>query len=114
MGREPLDLLRGTLDLLILKILSWGPSHGYGIARSIEQCSSEALDVEEGSLYPALHKLEDQGLITAEWGTTANNRRAKYYRLTTAGKKQLRAARDDWSRFAGAVFQILALEDHPK
>ena len=101
------DFLRGTLDLMILKTLSWSPAHGYGIARWIEQCTDDVLEVEEGSLYPALHKLEEQGLITAEWGTTDNNRRAKFYRLTAAGKKQLRSSHDYWARFASAVARVL-------
>ena len=103
---EP-DFLRGTLDLMILKTLSWAPAHGYGIARWIESCTDDVLEVEEGSLYPALHKLEDRGLISAEWGTTELNRKAKFYRLTAAGKKQLRAASDTWSRFASAVQAVM-------
>ena len=101
------DFLKGTLDLMILKTLSWSPSHGYGIARWIEQCTADVLQVEEGSLYPALHKLEERGLITAEWGISVNNRRAKFYRLTAAGKKQLTASHDTWARFADAVFKVL-------
>ena len=101
------EFLRGTLDLMILKTLSWAPSHGYGIARWIESCTDDVLEVEEGSLYPALHKLEDRGLITAEWGTTELNRKAKFYRLTTAGKKQLRAQADYWARFTSAVHSVL-------
>ena len=96
-----IDFLKGTLDLMILKTLSWGPSHGYGIARWIEDCTDDTLSVEEGSLYPALHRLEERGLIVAEWGTTDLNRRAKFYRLSAAGKKQLRASQQYWSRFAG-------------
>lgn len=101
------DFLRGTLDLMILKTLSWGPAHGYGIARWIEQCTDDVLQVEEGSLYPALHKLENQGLVRADWGITDNNRRAKFYRLTATGRKQLRASHDDWARFATAVGRVL-------
>src|SRR5207237_2935385 len=99
--------LRGTLDLMILKTLSWAPAHGYGIARWIEQCTGDVLEVEEGSLYPALHKLEEQGLISAEWGTSELNRRAKFYRLTAAGKKQLRASHDYWARFSKALSRVL-------
>lgn len=102
-----LDVLKGTLDLLILKTLSWAPAHGYGIARWIEHCTDDALQVEEGSLYPALHRLEERGLVTAEWGTTDFNRRAKFYRLTTAGRKHLRASHYYWARFAGAVRKVL-------
>jgi transcriptional regulator len=107
MANASLDFLRGTLDLMILKTLSWGPAHGYGIARWIEQCTDDVLRVEEGSLYPALHKLEDQGLISADWGITENNRRAKFYRLTAAGRKQLQTSRDYWARFAAAVGKVL-------
>lgn len=101
------DFLRGTLNLMILKTLSWGPAHGYGIARWIEQCTDDALQVEEGSLYPALHKLEDQGLVRADWGITDRNRRAKFYRLTATGRAQLQASRDYWTRFAAAVGKVL-------
>ena len=107
MAAPTTDILRGTLDLMILKTLSWAPAHGYGIARWIEQCTDDVLQVEEGSLYPALHKLEEKGLITAEWGISEFNRRAKYYRLTTSGKKQLAASHDYWARFAAAVGKVL-------
>jgi PadR family transcriptional regulator, regulatory protein PadR len=102
-----IDFLKGTLDLMILKTLSWGPAHGYGIARWIEECTSDTLAVEEGSLYPALHRLEERGLIVAEWGVTELNRKAKFYRLSTAGKKQLRQSQAYWARFAGAVGKVL-------
>jgi PadR family transcriptional regulator, regulatory protein PadR len=101
------DLLKGTLDLLILKTLSWAPTHGYGIARWIEQCTADTLQVEEGSLYPALYRLEERGLIAAEWGVTEHNRRAKFYSLTTDGRKQLRVSAAYWSRFTVAVAQVL-------
>src|SRR5947207_1319352 len=107
MANDSLELLKGTLDLMILKTLSWAPAHGYGIARWIEQCTDDVLQVEEGSLYPALHKLEDQGLIVAEWGISELNRRAKFYRLTTAGKKQLRASHENWARFSKALARVL-------
>jgi len=97
---------------MVLKTLSWGPTHGYGIARWIEQCTDDVLQVEEGSLYPSLYKLEERGLIAAEWGTTEHNRRAKFYRLTAAGKKQLRASQDYWSRFSLALSRVL--ETSPK
>jgi transcriptional regulator len=103
----PLDFLRGTLDLLVLKTLSWGPEHGYGIARWIERCTDDALEIEEGSLYPALYRLEHQRWIAAEWGVTDNNRRARYYHLTPAGRKQLRATQLHWTRFASAVAQVM-------
>jgi PadR family transcriptional regulator, regulatory protein PadR len=102
-----IDFLKGTLDLLVLKTLSWAPTHGYGIARWIEHCTGDTLKVEEGSLYPALYRLEEKGMIAAEWGMTEHNRRAKFYRLTTAGKKQLRASHDYWARFATAVTSVL-------
>ena len=104
---ESIDFLRGTLDLIILKTLSWGPTHGYGIARWIEQCTDDVLQVEEGSLYPALHKLEERGLITAEWGISEHNRRAKFYRLTATGKRELSASHQYWARFALAVSKVL-------
>lgn len=109
MPDQPTEFLKGTLDLMILKTLSWAPAHGYGIARWIEQCTDDVLQVEEGSLYPALYKLEENGLIVADWGITENNRRAKFYRLTAAGKKQLRASHDYWARFAKAVTQVLEI-----
>src|SRR6059058_6278225 len=104
---ESVDFLKGTLDLMILKTLSWSPSHGYGIARWIEHCTNDVLQVEEGSLYPALHKLEEQGLITAEWGISEHNRRAKFYRLTAAGRRQLATSQTYWARFANAVTRVL-------
>lgn len=107
MPQPPIEFLKGTLDLMILKTLSWGPTHGYGIARWIEQCTNDVLQVEEGSLYPALHKLEERDLIVAEWGVSENNRRAKFYRLTTSGKKHLAASHTYWSRFSDAVSKVL-------
>ena len=107
MSPGPIDVLRGTLDLLVLKSLSWGPAHGYAVAAWIEQVTGDALQIEEGSLYPALHRLEDRGLIEAEWGLSAANRRAKYYALTDAGRKALRAESATWSRYARAVFAAL-------
>ena len=107
MADSPTEFLKGTMDLMVLKTLSWGPAHGYGIARWIEHCTDDVLQVEEGSLYPALYKLEEQGLIDSDWGITENNRRAKFYRLTAAGKKQLRASHEYWARFARAVTQVL-------
>jgi PadR family transcriptional regulator PadR len=113
MADPSIDFLKGTLDLMILKTLSWAPTHGYGIARWIEQCTNDVLQVEEGSLYPALHKLEEKGFIVAEWGISEHNRRAKFYRLTAAGKKQLAAANDYWARFAEAVSQVLQTAPRP-
>ncbi len=102
-----IDFLKGTLDLLVLKTLSWGPAHGYAIARWIEQCTGDTLHVEEGSLYPALYRLEERGWISAEWGVTDQNRKARIYRLTAGGRKQLKTAQQTWSRFVGAVAQVL-------
>lgn len=101
------DLLQGTLDLLILKTLAPGPLHGYGVSLRIQQMSREALQVRQGSLYPALHRLERRGWIAAEWGDSENNRRAKFYRLTRAGRKQLEVEEDNWERLAVAIGQVL-------
>ena len=107
---ERTDLLQGTLDLLILKTLRLGPLHGWGIAKLIEQLSQEALAVGQGSLYPALYRLEDRGLIAAEWGTSPEGRRAKFYRLTAAGRRAFAAERDNWRRFSDGIERILAAE----
>ena len=100
-------LLQGTLDMLILKALSLGPLHGYGIGQRIVQMSEDVLRIEEGSLYPALYRIEQQGWIEAEWGVSENNQRAKFYRLTRAGRKQLRVEEENWERLAAAVFRVL-------
>jgi len=100
-------LLPGTLDLLILKAVSLGKLHGYGVLLRIQQISGGALQIQQGALYPALYRLEQQGLIDSEWGTSENNRRAKFYKLTPAGRKQLEAERESWERFSGAVEAIL-------
>lgn len=102
-----IDLLQGTLDLLILRTVALEPMHGWGIAQRIQQVSKDVLQVQQGSLYPALHRLEQQGLITAEWGSSENNRRAKFYKLTKAGRKQLEEERASWERLSAAVAQIL-------
>jgi transcriptional regulator len=107
MGKGNADVLQGTLDLLILKTLARGPQHGYGIVVHIQQVSEEALRVEEGSLYPALHRIEQAGWISSEWGISDNNRRAKYYRLTAAGRKQLAKEEEDWGRLTRAVAKVL-------
>ena len=101
------EILRGTLDLLILKALSWGPTHGYGVARWIEQATNDALAVGEGTLYPALHRLEERGWVAASWGASENNRQAKFYSLTKRGRAQLRLETDTWRRYAAAVFSAL-------
>jgi PadR family transcriptional regulator, regulatory protein PadR len=102
-----LDLLQGTLDLLILKTLTWGPMHGYGVARWLERTTDDALTVEEGSLYPALHRLTQRGWVSAEWGVSENNRRAKYYALTADGRRQLQAEVSTWANFTAAVAKVL-------
>lgn len=101
------DLLRGTLDMLILKTLVPGPRHGWGISQRIQRVSDAVLQVNQGSLYPALHRLEQQGLIVASWGNSENNRQAKYYSLTRAGRRQLVDETEHWSRVAGAVARVL-------
>ena len=101
------DLLQGTLDLLVLKTLQSGPTHGWDIAQRIQQVSRDVLKVNQGSLYPALHRLEAQGLVASEWGDSENNRRAKFYKLTPSGRKQLATETDSWERFAGAISLIL-------
>jgi PadR family transcriptional regulator, regulatory protein PadR len=101
------DVLQGTLALLVLKTLAQGEMHGYGITVHIQRVSSDALRVEEGSLYPALHRMEQDGWISAEWGTSENNRRARYYRLTAAGRKQLAEEEKNWVRLTEAVGSVL-------
>jgi PadR family transcriptional regulator PadR len=108
---ERITLLQGTLDLLILRTLVFGPQHGHGITLSIQRQSEDTLLVDHGSLYPALQRLEDKGWITAEWGTSDNNRRARFYSLTKAGKKQLTAETRQWKRLASAIGRILGAEE---
>ena len=105
--RDRIGLLQGTLDLLILRTLLFGPAHGHAIAKAIERDSENVLQVEQGSLYPALHRLIKRGWISAEAGTSENNRRAKYYRLTAKGRKQLNIERTKWDKLAGAIARIL-------
>jgi len=102
-----LDLLQGTLDLLILKTLNWGPRHGYAVASWIRETTDQRLQIEEGALYTALHRMENRGWLESEWGLSENNRRAKYYQLTSAGRKQLRAKTAVWTDYAAAVFKVL-------
>lgn len=106
------DILRGTFDLLILKALSWGPAHGYAIARWIEQATSDTLAVGEGTLYPALHRLEERGWVDASWGVSENNRQAKFYALTKRGRAQLTVETKNWHRYATAVFAALDAPPH--
>jgi len=110
---RPVDLLQGTLDLLILKTLSWGPAHGYAVARWIEQLTGEVLSVGEGSLYPALHRLEERGWVNSEWQLSATKRRTKVYRLTTEGRAQLRAESSQWASFVDAVAKVLRAQEQP-
>jgi PadR family transcriptional regulator, regulatory protein PadR len=110
MGNEA-SLLPGTLDLLILKAVSLGALHGYGVLQRIEQISGGALVIEQGALYPALARLERQGLLDAEWGISDNNRKAKYYRLTTAGRRRLREETDSWQRVVAAMAQALKAKE---
>jgi len=107
------ELLHGTLEVMILKTLSWGPMHGYGIGRWIEDAGGEALSIEEGSLYPALYRLEHKKWIEAEWGLSEKNRRAKYYRLTTAGRRAFKANTVLWGDFTKAVARVLAAAQAP-
>lgn len=101
------ELLPGTLDLLILKAVSLGPLHGYGVLLRIMQISGGALEIEQGALYPALYRLEEQGLLSSEWGTSDNNRRAKFYRLTRTGQRRLQQATESWNRLASAIGMVL-------
>jgi transcriptional regulator len=107
LSNEDLELVRGTLDLLILKTLTWGPLHGYAITDSIRQRTEDEILVEEGALYPALHRLAKRGWIEAKWGRSENNRRAKYYRLTTEGRIRLQAREATWERYTAAVGKVL-------
>lgn len=104
--QERIELLQGTLDMLILRTLLFGPQHGHGIAHAIEHSSDEVLQVDHGSLYPALHRLQKRGWIAASWGTSANNRRAKFYTLTAAGKKRLTVEESRWQQFMFAVARV--------
>jgi PadR family transcriptional regulator PadR len=107
MPTDKSDLLQGTLDMLILKIVALSPVHGYGISLRIRQISKEVLQVQQGSLYPALHRLEKRGWLTAEWGESENGRQAKFYKLSPKGRKQLQAEESNWERLAQAVTQIM-------
>jgi PadR family transcriptional regulator PadR len=107
MADSRLDLLQGTLDMLLLKALQLEPLHGYAIARRVHQLSEDALRVEEGSLYPALHRIEERGFVESDWGTSENNRRAKYYRLTRAGRRRLEAEAGEWKRLSLAITRVM-------
>ena len=113
MADTDLDLLRGTLDVLVLKTLSWGPTHGFAVARWIRETTRGTLQIDDGALYPALHRLEHRGWIAAEWGLSENNRRAKFYRLTPPGRAALRAQSAGWRRYAEAVAAVLEATTQP-
>jgi PadR family transcriptional regulator, regulatory protein PadR len=107
MAAESLDLLQGTLDVLVLRTLGWGPMHGYAVSRWIRQRTDGVIEIEDAPLYKALHRLERAGHVEAEWGLSENNRRARYYKLTAAGRRQLKAQESAWRRYAEAVFKVL-------
>ncbi len=107
MARPKADLLQGTLDMLVLKTLALGPMHGWGISQRLQQISRDVLQINQGSLYPALHRLEQQGWIGSTWGNSENNRQARFYELTRAGRRQLAEERENWERLSGAVARIL-------
>ena len=110
---RPADLLQGTLDLLILKTLSWGPAHGYAVARWIEQLTGEVLQIGEGSIYPALHRLEERDWVGSSWQLSSTNRRTKVYRLTTKGRQQLRSRVESWERYTAAVAKVVHATTQP-
>ena len=112
-SKPAVDLLQGTLDVLVLKTLSWRPMHGYAVARWLQQVTDDVLQIEEGSLYPALHRLERRGWVESEWGVSENNRRAKYYRVTAEGRRQLRAESSTWTAFSQAVSKVLTATTAP-
>jgi transcriptional regulator len=107
MAAESLDLLQGTLDVLVLRTLGWGPMHGYAVSRWIRQRTDGVIEIEDAPLYKALHRLERAGHVEAEWGLSENNRRARYYKLTAAGRRQLKVQESAWRRYAEAVFKVL-------
>ena len=107
MARPSIDLMQGSLDVIVLKTLSWQPLHGFGIARWIQRASDDAFQIEEGSLYPSLYRMENKGWVKGEWRITENNRRAKYYRLTAAGKKRLVEEADSWTLFSTAMAKVM-------
>jgi PadR family transcriptional regulator PadR len=113
MARTPIDLLQGTLDVLILKALSWGPKHGHAVARLIRASSEGAFEVLDGSLYAALHRMEERGWVEAEWGLSDKGKRAKFYQLTTLGRQQLRSETASWQRYSGAVAKLLTATVQP-
>jgi len=113
MGANEVDVLQGTLDLLVLKALSFTPMHGYNILDWLRRATQAELRIEDAALYPALHRMEARGLIDSEWGVSENNRRAKYYRLTGAGRRELRAEASSWNRYVGIVARVLSAAQQP-
>lgn len=113
MADRDIDLIQGTLNVLILKTLAWGPANGYAIAQWVRELTSGDIALEEGALYPALHRMEHRGWVTSEWGLSENNRRAKYYRMTTAGRKVLRERTESWERLVSAVGKVLHAQARP-
>lgn len=107
MGKQKPDLLQGTLDMLILKALSLGPMHGYGVGQRLQQLAEDMLTVEEGTLYPALYRIEQRGWIQSEWGTSENNRRARFYKLTRVGRKQLVVEESEWDHLSAAIAKVM-------
>ena len=114
MPRPSLDLLQGTLDLLVLQVLTWGPAHGYAVARGIERATGQALQVGEGSLYPALHRMEEREWIASDWRVSENNRRAKFYQLTPKGRQRLSAETAAWTQFVQAMAKVLRTTAQPE
>ena len=110
MAESDVDLIQGTLNVLILKTLSWGPMNGYAIAQWVREATEGDIELEEGALYPALHRMEHRGWLSAEWGLSENNRRAKFYRLTPLGRRTLRARTDSWERLVSAVGRVLSAQ----
>ena len=111
MDKKQMELLQGTLDMLILKAVSLGPLHGYGVLLRIQQISKDRLEIQQGSLYPALYRLEHQGWITSEWGESENKRKAKYYRLTAAGRRRLKAETERWTRLVAVMSTVLRAQE---
>lgn len=111
MKEDNLNLLQGTLDILVLKALAYGPHHGYAVARWIRETTDDALQIEEGALYTALHRMEKRGWLESDWGLSDNNRKAKYYRLSPKGRKHLLSGMQTWSRYAEAVFKVLGVPE---
>jgi PadR family transcriptional regulator PadR len=111
MARKEIPVLQGTLDLLVLRALSWGPMHGYAVITWLRQRTDDELLVEDTAVYPALHRLESRGLAASEWGLSENNRRAKFYRITAIGRTELRAVTDDWTRYVGVMAKVLRLTE---